>query len=381
MKIPWTIVAAIAAPGLLATTNKIASPLDAPSANELLLPAADERGIKQRLAQLSIPFEPRYDAHVHHLIKEYTTNGYRDTEAMLGRTTVFFPIFEHYLRLADLPEELKYLPIVESALNTNVRSNAGAAGLWQFIPATARQYHLRINEAVDERFDPYRSTAAAVKMLAALHDQYRDWPLALAAYNAGPMRVNNAIRSAGCRNFWDLKEYLPLETQQYVSRFIAAAYITNYYSDYGLQPRLPGMEGGVRAIKVYDAFALADIAQISGANLRLLKMLNPSFRKAVVPENSNGNFLLLPAAAMERFRQHLNARMGYYHNIDPALLYPNLYKTDYVVSPGESMPLLASRFGISISDIMRWNNLSEQEVFVNQELTLFLSDQNYIVRP
>lgn len=381
MKIPWTIVVAIAAIGLMATTNKNAYPLNAPTADELLLPVSDERGIKQRLAQLSIPFEPRYDEHVGHLIKEYTTNGYRETEAMLGRTAVFFPIFEHYLSLYDLPQELKYLPVVETSLITNARSGAGAAGLWQFIPATARQYRLRINEQVDERFDPYRSTEAAVKMLAALYDQYGDWPLALAAYNCGPVRVNSAIRSAGCRNFWELLDYLPKETQQYVPRFIAAAYITNFYADYGLQPNLPGVEGGIRTIKLYDSYSFSDISYASGVSIALLKMLNPSFRQAVIPENPQGNFLLLPTAAMENFRQYLHASKGHYHNIDPAYLYPNLYKASYVLSPGESLLQLAERFNITTTDIMRWNNLPDKEVFVNQELTLFLPDKSYMARP
>jgi membrane-bound lytic murein transglycosylase D len=381
MKIPWTIVVAIVATGLMATTNKNAYPLNAPTADELLLPVSDVRGIKQRLAQLAIPFEPRYDEHVGNLIKEYTTNGYRETEAMLGRTAVFFPVFEHYLSLYDLPQELKYLPIVETSLNINARSGAGAAGLWQFIPATARQYRLRINEQVDERLDPYRSTEAAVKMLAALYDQYGDWPLALAAYNCGPMRVNSAIRSAGCRNFWELMSYLPLETQQYVPRFIAAAYIANFYADHGLQPSLPGVEGGIRTIKVYDSFSFSDIAYASGVSIALLKMLNPSYRKGIIPENERGNFLLLPVAAMENFRKYLHARNGYYHNIDPAFLYPNLYKAIYVLSPGESLLQLAERFNITTTDIMRWNNLPDREVVVNQELTLFLPDKSYMARP
>ncbi|MCB9272604.1 MAG: transglycosylase SLT domain-containing protein [Lewinellaceae bacterium] len=380
MKIPWTIVAMMAACCLLATTNKSAFPLNARTETELPVPALDEGDIQERLAQLKIPFEPRYNEEVRSLIREYITNGFRDTEAMLGRTSYLFPIFEHYLALNGLPEELKYLPIVETSLNADARSGAGAAGLWQFIPATARQYRLRVNQNVDERFDPYRSTEAAVKMLAALYEQYNDWPLVLAAYNCGPARVNSAIRNAGCRNFWELKGFLPYETQNYVPRFIAAAYIANFYSDHGLQPRLHGMEGGVRAIKVFDAFSFSDVAYASGVSVDDIRWLNPSYRSSFIPESPRGNFLLLPATAMEKFRDFLNARRSY-RNIDPAMLYPNFYKADYVVRPGETIEGLARRFRVSVSDLMHWNHLSQQEVYVNQELVAFLPDKNSIAKP
>lgn len=380
MQIPWTLVALTAACCLMATTNKAAFPLDARTETELPTPALDEGDIQERLAQLKIPFEPRYNEEVRDLIREYTTNGFRDTEAMLGRTSFLFPIFEHYLALNGLPEELKYLPIVETSLNADARSGAGAAGLWQFIPATARQYRLRINENLDERFDPYRATEAAVEMLTALYGQYNDWQLVLAAYNCGPARVNSAIRNSGCRNFWELKDFLPYETRNYVPRFIAAAYIANFYADHGLQPRLPGMEGGIRAIKVFDAFSFSDVAYASGLSLTEIRSLNPSYRSSFIPESSRGNFLLLPAPAMEKFRDFLSARRMR-RNIDPALLYPNFYKVSYVVRPGETIDGLARRFRVSVSDLMRWNHLPYQEIFVNQELVAFLPDKNYIATP
>ena len=370
----------IAACCSIATTNKTAFPLNARTETELRLPANDEGDIKGRLAQLKIPVEPRYNEEVRSLIKEYTTNGFRDTEAMLGRTSLLFPIFEHYLALYGLPQELKYLPIVETSLNSDARSGAGAAGLWQFIPATARQYRLRINEFVDERFDPYRSTEAAVKMLSALYEQYNDWQLVLAAYNCGPARVNSAIRNAGCRNFWELKGYLPLETQNYVPRFIAAAYIATFYSDHGLQPSLSGMETGIRAMKVYDSFSFSDIAYASGVSIREIKALNPSYRSALIPKSARGNFLLLPVPAMGKFRNYVNVRRTN-QNIDPALLYPNFYEVSYVVGPGETIEGLARRFRITTADLMRWNHLSHPEIFVNQELMVFLPDMSYAAKP
>lgn len=382
MKIPWTIVAIMAAQCLFATSKKAAFPLDASASVEFHWPAKMDGDIKDRLAQLKIPFEARYDNQVRDIIRDYVTNGQHDTEDMLGRTSFYFPIFEHYLSLYGLPKELKYLPIVETSLEPAARSGAGAAGLWQFIPATARQYRLRINEYVDERFDPYRATEAAVKMLSALHKQFQDWPLVLAAYNCGPGRVREAMRTAGCRNFWELRAHLPQETQDYVPRFIAAAYVSNYYNYHGLQPRfaLNQQIQQARAVKLYNAMTFGDIAYVTGADLQIIRALNPSYKKGVIPQSQRGNFLLLPATAMGKLRDHLLAlQAGRY--VDPQLLYPNFHRSSYVVKPGEGLHNLARKFRCTADEIMRWNALTTPEIFVNQELLLFLPDQGYVAKP
>ncbi len=381
MKIPWTTVAITAALSLSATLKTTAFPLDARPKNEHFRATSMEGDIKDRLAQLKMPIKARYDDQIRDYIKDYVTNGFHDTESMLGRSAFYFPIFEHYLALNGLPAALKYLPIVETSLDPVAHSGAGAAGLWQFIPATARQYQLRMNTYVDERLDPYRSTEAAVKMLAALHRQYKDWSLALAAYNCGPARVNRAIREAGCRDFWELRIHLPQETQDYVPRFIAAAYVANFYSHHGLQPRYGEADAQQsRVIKVYNAMTFGDIAYASGVDVRVIRALNPSYRKSIIPQSQRGNYLLLPASAMPRFREHLMAlKSGQF--VNPVLLYPNFHKSAYVVKPGESIQGLAKKFHCTIDEIARWNALDRPEVAVNQELTVFLPNKHYIAQP
>ncbi len=371
----------LAASCLFATSKKAAFPLDASATVEYHWPAEMNGDIKDRLAQLNIPFEARYDNQIRDIIKDYVTNGLRDTETMLGRTSFYFPIFEHYLSLYGLPKELKYLPIVETSLEPVARSGAGAAGLWQFIPATAREYRLRMNEYVDERFDPYRSTEAAVKMLSNLHKQFNDWSLVLAAYNCGPGRVRSAIRAAGCYDFWELRAYLPQETQNYVPRFIAAAYVANFYNHHGLQPRFPvnSSEQG-RAIKIYNDMTFGEIAYVAGVDEQTIREFNPSYKKSVIPKSQRGNFLLLPSRAMAKLREHLLALKSAEY-IDPALLYPNFHKSAYVVKPGEDLYSLARKFNCTADEIMRWNALPTPEIFVNQELLLFLPGQGYVAKP
>ena len=201
MNFPW--IRAVACTLLCAVAF---TTLSANSASGAKWSAHTEMAIEKRLSDLQLPFEARYTPDVQRYIERYVTNGYKDAQAMLGRANLYFPIFEHYLVKENLPLDLRYLPMVESNLNPAAQSGVGASGLWQFMPATATQYGLTINEYVDERNDPYRSTAAAVDMLERLYLQFGDWSLALAAYNCGPGRVKRAIRQAGSNDFWTLKK-------------------------------------------------------------------------------------------------------------------------------------------------------------------------------
>lgn len=379
MRIPWTIVVALAFTSL-ATANTILlpSPIDGDARRWT---ARTENDVRERLAQLDLPFEAKYSSTIRDVIKDYAVNGYRQTEYMLGRAPHYFPVFEHYLKMYDVPVALKYLPIVETKLVSKAYSGAGAAGLWQFIPPTARLYDLKINGQVDERLDLYRSSEAAAKMLALLYKQYKSWPLVLAAYNCGPVRVNQAIRQAGCRNYWELSTYLPKETQDYIPRYIAAAYIANFYADHGLQPNYVKdwpTQGSV--LKVYDELTFGEIAFAAGLDLGTLRSLNPSFKKAIVPANPNGNYLVVPSSAIEKVRSHIRALNGGGNWTDPIIIYPNFYKLNYLVKPGETLNQVANKFDCTIDQIMDWNQLRKEEVVVNELLSLYLADAG-IVKP
>jgi len=381
MKFPWTVVAVLAAQSLTAMPKTAALIPGAGLENNYRWSSSIESDVKARLEQLNMPFEIRYDATVRQRIKEYVTNGYRDTEIMLGRSSVYFPIFEHYLHLYGLPQELRYLPIVETGLAPKARSYAGAAGLWQFMPASARLYDLKVNGQVDERLDPYRSTEAAVRMLGRLYKQYKDWSLVLAAYNCGPVRVNAAIKQAGCRDFYTLAEFLPRETREYVPRFIAAAYIANYYSAHDLKPKSNDwINEELRAVRVTELLPFSEIAHITGLSVQELRRLNPAFQQNVIPVSKQGYLLLLPVNAYRPFEVFLNSRNGVQEEkLD--MLYPTLHRMYYVVRPGETMEYINRRFQCTPAEVQRWNQLPTPEVTVNQELLLYVATPDYLARP
>jgi membrane-bound lytic murein transglycosylase D len=373
MKIPWTIVVVLAFASLAtAHTTLLPSPIDGDSRRWT---AGTDNDVRERLAQLDLPFDIKYSSTIRDVIKDYAINGYRQTEYMLGRAPHYFPVFEHYLELYDVPAALKYLPIVETKLVSRAYSGAGAAGLWQFIPPTARLYDLKVNSQVDERLDLYRSSEAAAKMLALLYKQYKSWPLVLAAYNCGPVRVNQAIRQAGCRNYWELSIYLPQETQDYIPRYIAAAYIANFYADHGLQPDyVEGWPTQASVLKVYDELTFGEIAFAAGLDLNILQSLNPSFKKRIVPANASGNYLVIPSSAVERLRSHIRALNGGGNWTDPIIIYPNFHKLNYLVKPGETLQQVASKFDCTVDQIVAWNQLRKDEVVVNELLSLYLAD-------
>ncbi len=255
--------------------------------------------ISHRLAGLELPLStPASDAHLQRKLKDYLGGGSHSTERMLGRANQYFPVFEYYLAKHKMPESLKYLAVAESMLVPGAVSSAHAAGLWQLMPATAREMGLRVDGTVDERLDMYRSTEAAVLMLKDLHQQFGDWHLALAAYNCGPGRVRRAIRSAGGHTFYPkVKRYLPRESQQYVASYVAAAYTVNYYGDYGLTPADYLLEDSVASISVYRHISLSRLAKASGLSARMVRKMNPSYVRGFVPRNKNGYRLRIPLEA------------------------------------------------------------------------------------
>lgn len=335
--------------------------------------AATEAQINARIGQLRLPFSPKSTSGVINYVKDYVVVGVTETEVMLGRSFFFMPVFEHYLGLYQLPQELKYLPMVESGLKTDTRSSAGARGLWQLMEVTARQYKLQVSEVADERLDPFKSTEAAMQILSDLYDQYQDWPLTIAAYNCGPGRVNKAIRLAGCKDYDEVSRFLPVETQRYVPAFVAAAYVHKHYGDHNLSPRaFEPAEGGVRVFKISSALNLSQVAKACNVSYSVLRQLNPAFPSGVVPASSTGYYLTIPAAASKVFRAWLGNKQGYNHSIYAD---NEAYHTTYVTASGDGIELVARRFQVSVEDIMRWNNLKVREIVVNQELNIYLSKE------
>ncbi len=385
MKLPWTLSAVMVATHLMAAshTSKLTSSLnDAPTllADSRVVPT--DEVIKKRLSKIYLPFEAKYTKEVKTYIHRYVTAGINDAEAMLGRTSLYFPIFEHYLSVYGLPQELKFLPMVESTLRPDVNSGAGAVGLWQFVPITARHFGLTINDYIDERRDPYKSTEAAVKMLSYLYDQFGDWPLALAAYNCGPKRVKTVLARAHCNNYWDIASMLPRESQKYVPAYIAAAYLMNYFSDHDLAPRYPSYDlRETRTFKVYQTVRFSDIARACSIETAVIKKLNPGFIRQFIPAHSEGHYLVLPSSAESSFREYMAERFRI-KSVEPVIdNLQDIFRTTYTVIPGDKIESLAMLFRCTVDDIMEWNQLRQPEVVVNQSLVLYLNRLNGKAKP
>lgn len=264
---------------------------------------ADE--IKSRFKSMKSPVTPVYDADVEAYLLRYLTYGARETEAILGRAQVYLPVVEQYLVMNGMPSQLKYLPMVESELVPYAVSTRGAAGLWQFVAATGQELGLVINDHLDERKDPYKSTEAGVRYLKQLYQRFGSWNLALVAYNCGPSRLQRAIQEAGSQDYAKVKPFLPKESQRYLARYLAAAYTGSYGHLHWLSPALPDFHlMNSVAAKVYSKISLRQIAQLTGLDLATLRRLNPSFKKNLLPASIDGVFLVLPR---ESWKRYLNA--------------------------------------------------------------------------
>lgn len=298
----------------------LSMPLAAHTVNQRKLTAAErkvrmEKTIQQNLEKLPIAFPERYAPRVKQMIRSQLTGGIRGTQSTLGRTKFYFPIFEYYLAEYDLPEELKYIPFVESRLRARAESPAGAKGLWQFMDYTAREQGLVVNEKIDERMDPIRSTEGAMKYLSKLYDEFDDWLLAMAAYNCGPGNVRKAMRLANSKNYWELEYFLPRQTRSYIPSFIAAMYVVKYHGLHGLNPKPYRHDfASLQILNMHDAFSLHAVAQMANLPLHTMRQLNPGYAQEVVSANKRGNYLILPDTAATRVTLSMyNAGKSYTH--------------------------------------------------------------------
>ena len=263
-----------------------------------------------RLYRMPCVMEMSYNDVVQKFIDRYSGRLRRSISYMLGASNFYMPIFEEALEMYQLPLELKYLPIIESALNPQAVSRVGAAGLWQFMPGTGKQYGLKLNSLVDERRDPVLSSQAAARYLRDLYKIFGDWNLVIAAYNCGPENINKAVRRAQAANkdslvnvkdYWQIYPYLPRETRGYVPAFIAANYIMTYYSMHNICPMTTRLPAKSDTVMVNRNVHLEQVAEVVGLNIDLLRSLNPMYRRDVVPGATEPSPLRLPMGDVSRF--------------------------------------------------------------------------------
>jgi membrane-bound lytic murein transglycosylase D len=347
------------------------------------VPIYNDLVYEARLAKLDArsPFQLDYNESVQGYINMYAYRKKNQVSKMLALSDLYFPLFEEKLNKHGLPLELKYLAIVESALNANAKSRVGAMGLWQFMYGTGKMFDLRVNSYVDERCDPVKATEAACLYLKFLYGMYKDWQLALAAYNAGPGTVNKAIRrSGGKTNYWELRPYLPLETRGYVPAFIAVNYVMNYTEEHNIYA-----SGSLMHILETDTVWLKQpltFSQISAAlNIPVedIQFLNPVYRHNIIPcLDGEFNSLCLPKDLITRFlmeEEVIYASLNAKNVENPRITFVsddnNPVKKQYVVKKGETISLIATKHKCTVAEIKSWNRLKSNSLMAGQKLTIY----------
>ena len=348
------------------------------------VPVFDDTIYMERIAALArettIPLT--FNSHVKSFIELYANRLRTQSSRMLGLSYVYFPMFEELLDKYNLPLELKYLAMVESALNPVAGSKAGAKGLWQFMLGTGRDYGLRVTSLVDDRYDPMKETVAACQYLQSLYARYGDWFLVLAAYNSGPGTVNKAIlRAGGVKNYWAIWPYLPKETRGYVPAFIAVTYVMNFATEHNLYPINPGLLlHGTDTVMVHDQLAFDQVSECVGVPMEDIVFFNPQYTKQIIPGSSdNLCSLRLPMKYALRFVQLEDSIYSYQTKAEATRekIAEQVKEVSdsftHVVKKGESLGSIAKKYHVSVANIKQWNRLKRETIQVGQKLVIYRS--------
>ena len=321
------------------------------------------------------PFNIVHNPTLERYIRVYLNTRKESLSNLMDRAKYYFPLFEEKLDKYNLPLEIKYLAIVESALKPNSISPTGAKGLWQFIYTTGKQYELEVNSLVDERFDPIKSTEAACLYLQSLYKTFNDWDLALAAYNSGPGNVAKAIRrSDGNKNYWEIRKYLPKETQGYLPAFYATFYIFEYKDFHQIKPKKSGLSYfEVDTIQIQKQISFSSIIKIIDIESDLLKALNPQYKNEIIPfSNTKKYTLTLPKNIIGEF---VKKEIDIYNLSDKKSIYSsNSIKINasnsYEVKQGDNLIKIANKFNISLLQLKEWNGLLTNYLIAGQHLVI-----------
>lgn len=348
--------------------------------------------LKHRLELLNAktPLDISYSKDLESVIQYYLKREKENTEKLMRLSQYYFPLFESVFDRHNIPLEIKYLALVESALNPRAKSWVGATGLWQFMYSTGKMYDLEVSSYVDERMDPVRSTEAAAKYLKHLYHIFEDWDLALAAYNSGPGNVNKAIRrSGGQKDYWSIRPYLPRETSAYVPSFLAMLYIFEYADAYDFQPQSSPMPYlATDTIKTKNLIKLEQVAEITNTDIEFLKFLNPSYKLGIIPYETEKNYMLrLPYKAAGLFVANEDKFYDYAQKdieVSEETL-PQYYKVSdkirYRVKRGDYLGKIANRYGVRVSEIKQWNGMRNNRINIGDRLTIYPRKANYTQKP
>jgi len=338
--------------------------------------------VQDRISCMEAEMPLHFNDKVYGFVNYFTVRNRDYIKDVIRKSTIYFPIFEEYLEKYNLPDELKYLAVVESGLRPQIQSRVGAGGLWQFMPYTGNMFQLHQDWYIDERFDPYQSTEAACKYLSSLYNMFGDWELALAAYNSGPGNVRKAIRRSGYKKgFWEIYKYLPRETRSYVPQFVAIAYTINYAEEHNLLPDAPAyqMENDTLMIKGYAN--LKTLAKSLSLCYKDIQALNPNLKRFGLKSEKRYYPIRLPIDKIFEARTNkdtllylaaLNGKkdLEYLARNSTGSTYGR-DKHIYRVKSGDVLGTIAVRYNVRVSDIKKWNRLSNNTIRIGQKLSIW----------
>ncbi|MBW8323508.1 MAG: transglycosylase SLT domain-containing protein [Prolixibacteraceae bacterium] len=346
----------------------------------------------QRLQSMQSAVSLSYNNTVKNFIAMYTVRKPKQVAVMLGLANYYFPMFEEALAKYGLPMELKYLPIIESALNPGANSVASAVGLWQFMYGTGKMYKLEISTFVDERRDPLKATDAAVRYLRDLYNIYNDWHLVIAAYNCGPGNVNKAIkRSGNAKDYWKIYYKLPKETRGYVPAFIAANYVMNFYQSHNIFPKSPDFPIITDTLMVNDYLHFNQVSEVIGIPVEQIRSLNPQYRRDIIPASKEKRYsLVLPQDEISAYLEnesaiHSHRRTEFFPNneiVNPQNNYASKSPSDvkgrdkviYSVKSGDNLGMISAWFRVRQSDLKYWNKMRSNFLKVGQKITVYVPE-------
>ena len=346
------------------------------------IPVWSDSVYEARIHELDMqtPIDLFFNKDIKQYINVYAVKRRELTSKVLGLAEIYFPIFEETLDKYNMPYELKYLPIVESALNPTAGSRAGAKGLWQFMYGTGKLYGLHQTSYVDDRFDPYKSTEAACLHLKDLYNIYDDWLLALAAYNSGTGNVNKAIRRAGGKkNYWLVWPYLPRETRGYFPAFSAIIYIMNYAAEHNIYPMEPLLLAHeTDTVVVHEVVSFEQINEVIGTDMELIKFLNPAYKLGVIPATEKNPYVIkLPTQDILKFVSDPQKVFCYKtkSGITREKMLQDIKKASeaqiHVVKKGETLGYIAKTYNTTVSKLMTWNNMKNTSLKIGQKIIVY----------
>ncbi|WP_317130151.1 lytic transglycosylase domain-containing protein [Flavobacterium profundi] len=346
--------------------------------------------LKKRLKRLDdkSPFIIEYNPALENVIKTFLKKRQGAYERLMAISEYYFPMFEEHLAKYDVPLEIKYLAIVESALNPKAKSRVGATGLWQFMYPTGKQFDLEVNSFVDERYDPLKATEAACQYLSSLYRIFGDWSMVLASYNAGPGNVSKAIRrSGGSQNYWNIRKNLPRETANYVPAFLATMYIYEYHKEHKFKPqKAPLTYFETDTIMVKRRISFEQISEILDVPIEQIAFLNPIYKLDIIPyQDDKAHYLRLPKNKLGLFvsnEEKVYAYVDYLDSFKEKTILPNMSEGALVsttkyhkIRSGESLGSIANKYNVTITQLKNWNNLRGNSIQAGKNLKIFSTER------